>query len=94
LIEALRTGALAGAGLDVFEQEPPDRNNPLFSLENVIATPHSLCWMDTFLVGVARSAIKSIVDAVEGRLPEHIVNRAAIDHPRVRQWPASSSSGD
>jgi phosphoglycerate dehydrogenase-like enzyme len=93
LIDALRAGALAGAGLDVFEQEPPDRNNPLFSLENVIATPHSLCWTDTFLAGVARSAIKSIVDAVEGRLPEHIVNRAAIDHPRVKQWLASASAG-
>jgi phosphoglycerate dehydrogenase-like enzyme len=92
LIDALRAGALAGAGLDVFEQEPPDRNNPLFSLENVIATPHSLCWTDTFLAGVARSAIKSIVDAVEGRLPEHIVNRAAIDHPRVKQWLASASA--
>jgi phosphoglycerate dehydrogenase-like enzyme len=93
LIDALSAGALAGAGLDVFEQEPPDRNNPLFSLENVIATPHSLCWTDTFLAGVARSAIKSIVDAVEGRLPEHIVNRAAIDHPRVKQWLASASAG-
>jgi len=93
LIDALRAGALAGAGLDVFEQEPPDRNNPLFSLENVIATPHSLCWTDTFLAGVARSAIKSIVDAAEGRLPEHIVNRAAIDHPRVKQWLASAPAG-
>jgi phosphoglycerate dehydrogenase-like enzyme len=93
LIEALKAGALAGAGLDVFEQEPPDRNNPLFSLENVIATPHSLCWTDTFLAGVARSAIKSIVDAVEGRLPEHIVNRAAVDHPRVKQWLASAPAG-
>ena len=93
LIEALRASALAGAGLDVFEQEPPDRNNPLFSLENVIATPHSLCWTDTFLAGVARSAIKSIVDAAEGRLPEHIVNRAAIDHPRVKQWLASAPAG-
>ncbi len=93
LIDALRAGALAGAGLDVFEQEPPDRNNPLFSLENVIPTPHSLCWTDTFLAGVARSAIKSIVDAVEGRLPEHIVNRAAIDHPRVKQWLASAPAG-
>jgi phosphoglycerate dehydrogenase-like enzyme len=92
LIEALRAGALAGAGLDVFEQEPPDRNNALFSLENVIATPHSLCWTDTFLAGVARSAIKSIIDAVQGRLPQHIVNRPAIDHPRVAQWLANSSA--
>jgi phosphoglycerate dehydrogenase-like enzyme len=91
LIKALKAGALAGAGLDVFEQEPPDRSNALFSLENVIATPHSLCWTDTFLAGVARSAIKSIIDAVQGRLPQHIVNRAAIDHPRVTQWLASSS---
>jgi hypothetical protein len=58
----------------------------MFSTESVIATPYSLCWTDTFLAGVARTAIKSIVDALKGRLPEHIVNRAAIDHPRVAQW--------
>jgi phosphoglycerate dehydrogenase-like enzyme len=89
LIEALKAGALAGAGLDVFEQEPPDPNNALFSLENVITTPHSLCWTDTFLAGVARDAITGIIDAMEGRLPRHIVNRAAIDHPRVIKWLAN-----
>lgn len=86
LIRALHTGTIAGAGLDVVEKEPPDSGNPLFTMENVIVTPHSLCWTDTFMDGVARAAIQSIIDVVNCRLPEFIVNRDAVGHGRVRKW--------
>ena len=94
LIAALRSGTLAGAGLDVFEAEPVDPANPLFAMDNVISTPHSLCWTDAFLEGVACSAIAGIVDVAERRLPPHIVNPDAISHNRVRRWIANGSSGD
>jgi phosphoglycerate dehydrogenase-like enzyme len=40
MIEALSNGTIAGAGLDVFDQEPPPPNNPLFALQNVVLTAH------------------------------------------------------
>ena len=41
LIQALRNGEIAGAGIDVYEEEPPPSDNPLFSIDNVIVTPHT-----------------------------------------------------
>jgi phosphoglycerate dehydrogenase-like enzyme len=86
LIAALREERIAGAGLDVFEREPPDPANPLFAMDNVISTAHCLCWTDSFVNAVAKDAITGIINVVQGRLPDFVVNFEATTHPRVRAW--------
>ena len=77
LIEALRARRIAGAGLDVFEQEPVDPQNPLLGMENVIVTPHALCWTDECFHAIASAGLQSVVDVSLGRRPVHIVNPEA-----------------
>ncbi|MGH8712645.1 MAG: 2-hydroxyacid dehydrogenase [Casimicrobiaceae bacterium] len=89
LIDALRSRRIAGAALDVFEQEPVDPANPLLAMDNVIVTPHSLCWTDECFHNMASTGLQSIVDAQAGRKPEFVVNPEALNHPRVREWLAS-----
>jgi len=74
LIQALRDKRIAGAGIDVFEQEPVDPKNPLLTLDNVILTPHSLCWTDECFHDMAATGLKSIVDISLGKRPVHVVN--------------------
>jgi D-3-phosphoglycerate dehydrogenase len=89
LCAALREGRLLGAGLDVFEQEPVDPANPLLAMDNVIVTPHAICWTNECFLGNGRSACQSILDVAAGRVPQHVVNRAALAHP---SWQARLSS--
>ncbi len=84
LIEALREHRIAGAALDVFEQEPIAPDNPLLMMDDVILTPHSLCWTDECFHNMAATGLQSIVDVLAGRVPEFVVDRTVLDHPRVR----------
>jgi phosphoglycerate dehydrogenase-like enzyme len=86
LIAALQEGRIAGAALDVFEQEPVDAANPLLAMDNVIVTPHALCWTDECFHNMATTGLTSIVDALSGRVPEFVVNREVLANPRVRAW--------
>lgn len=75
LTAALSAGQIQGAGLDVFEQEPIAENDPLLQMDNVILSPHALCWTDECFRGIGESATQSIIDVAEGRTPVHVVNR-------------------
>ena len=55
-------------------------------MDNVIVTPHSLCWTDECFHNMAWTGLTSIVDASLGRRPQFVVNPDVLDHPRVRAW--------
>ncbi len=84
LTEALRARRIQGAALDVFEQEPPDPKDPIFTLDSVIVAPHAICWTDECFLENGRSACRSILDVAAGRAPRHIVNRAVLESPRLQ----------
>ena len=86
LYDALASGKIAGAGLDVFEEEPTPATNPILGLDNVIVTPHALCWTDELFGNIARTAVGAVLAVHAGRRPQFVVDPAALSHPRVRAW--------
>ena len=85
LIDALQSGRIAGAGLDVFETEPPATDNPLFTLENVIATPHNIGWTDELALGMGRSAFTSITTIARGEIPRYVVNKDVLETEQFKK---------
>ena len=83
LIAALQNGRLAGAGLDVFETEPPHTDNPLLKMDNVIGTPHGLSHSDESLRRCASMTEDNVLAIIDGQLPPFIVNPQV--HWRVPQ---------
>jgi D-3-phosphoglycerate dehydrogenase len=78
LTEALQAGRIRGAGLDVFEKEPPDADDPILQLDNVILAPHALCWTDECFYAIGQTACQSILDVARSRVPKYIVNREVL----------------
>ena len=85
LTDALSDGRLAGAGLDVFEPEPPDPKDPLFELDNVIVSPHALCWTDQCFAEIGASDIRAVLNIKQGRVPTGVVNREVLERPGFKR---------
>lgn len=75
LINALESGEIAGAGLDVFESEPTDFANPLLQMDNVIVTPHCGWYSEESKVAIRQQLTEDIVRALLGEEPNGFVNK-------------------
>ena len=82
LFEALRSGHLAGAALDVFDPEPPKANHPLFTLPNAICTPHIGSHTAASVLRMQVMACEQIASALRGERPTNLVNEAVWSHQR------------
>jgi D-3-phosphoglycerate dehydrogenase len=83
LVDALHSGRIGGAGIDVFAQEPPAADNPLFTLDNVILGSHNLAFTDELNNKANRSCAAAIGRLAANRVPLHLVNPPVLAHARL-----------
>lgn len=74
MLDALRSGYLAGAALDVFDPEPPMTNHPLFTLPNTICTPHIASYTSAGFQRMEVMACTQIASILRGERPTNLVN--------------------
>ncbi|MGY4258714.1 D-3-phosphoglycerate dehydrogenase [Bradyrhizobium sp. USDA 4516] len=74
LEEALREKRIAGAGLDVWDKEPPPPDHPLLQFDNVLASPHTAGVTREARINMGRIAAEQILDALDGKRPPRIIN--------------------
>jgi len=83
LIQALEEGRISGAGLDVLEKEPPDLQNPLLKMENVILSPHVSFYSVESISELKRRTAENVSAVLLGKLPKSVVNLEVIGRTRA-----------
>ena len=79
LVAALRARRIAGAGLDVFADEPAAADDPLFTLDNVVFSGHALNGTDQCVAGFAQANVAAVLKVMAGRVPASVVNRELVE---------------
>ena len=83
---ALQNGEIAAAGLDVLEKEPPELDNPLLNMENVIITPHAASGTSRMRPASRRRVGNEIVLALSGKWPMSVVNPSIMPKVPMERW--------
>ncbi|WP_203076209.1 C-terminal binding protein [Falsiroseomonas ponticola] len=86
LIEALQSKRIAGAGLDVLEQEPPSPDNPLLKMPHIILSPHNASASARFDEARKRRAGQELALVLSGRWPMSCVNPTTLPDSGLRRW--------
>lgn len=82
LAEALRAKAIAGAGIDVYDTEPPEHTYPLLGLENAILTPHLAWYSEDAAWKIREDIVEDIARALSGKPPRWCVNPEVLGKER------------
>jgi D-3-phosphoglycerate dehydrogenase len=84
LLAALQSGTIAGAGIDVYAKEPCPADSPLRHAPHCVLTPHNAFNALESTIEMSRQSAQSILDLMQGRLPDNICNPAVWDSPHLR----------
>ena len=79
LYQALKNKKIAGAGIDVYNKEPPAFDNPLFKLNNVVLTPHNASQTKQVMIEMATQAAQGIIDFLNEKTPKYMVNPEVLE---------------
>jgi len=86
LIDALKSGQIAAAGLDVLEREPPDPANPLLTMPNVIVTPHVASATTRMRPETRRRVGREVALVLRGKWPMSCVNPTVLPQTKLERW--------
>jgi D-3-phosphoglycerate dehydrogenase len=84
LYSALKNGVIAGAGLDVLVDIAPPKDHPLFSLDNLLVTPHVAFFSQESVLELERRAAGEVARVLQGQMPDNLFNRAVLSRPNLR----------
>ena len=84
LTAALRNAEIGGAGLDVLETEPPEQNEELLTLDNVVVTPHAAFISEESILDLEVTAATCVAQVLTGKLPESVVNPSVLEQSNLR----------
>jgi len=92
LVEALGSGGIRGAGLDVHESEPLPVEHPLTTFDSVVLTPHLAWYTEESYIDLKRRTVANVIEVCAGRVPRNIVNPEVLGAPEHSNRNAAGSA--